>query len=244
MNLSTKEKLGQLKLEGFIQVAEEASHPTAGQSLTADEMLTLMVDRELLMRTNKRLKRLMKNAKLRYPNASIEAIDFSSPRQMNHQQLKTLMQPEWIEHARNIAFIGPTGVGKSYLACALGQLACRQQYPVLYTRVPRLLEMLRIAHVDGSYQRQLDKIAKAKVLILDDWGLDQLEREARRDLLEMLEDRVGRAATIITTQLPTDAWHQYIGDGTLADAICDRVLHNAYIINIKGESMRKIKQNT
>ena len=238
MNQQTIEKLQQLKLNGFIQIIDELETLT-NQPLTVDDILTLMVERECLIRQNKRLKRLMKNAKLRYPNACVENIHFQAKRELNQQQLRQLMQPQWIENARNIVFIGPTGVGKSYLACAFGQMACRHQYSVLYTRVARLLDKMRMARLDGSYQTLLNKIAKTHVLILDDWGLDQLEREARHDLLELLEDRVSNVATIITTQLPPDKWHAYIGDDTLADAICDRVLHSAYNIQIKGESMRK-----
>lgn len=243
MQSQTKEKLHALKLEGFIQVAEEIQNKSNAPSLDMHEWLTLMVEREHQLRDNRRLKRLIKTAKLRHPNACLEDIDWQQPRQFNQSQLRQLSHCEWVKQGRNVILIGPTGVGKSYIACALGQQACRMHYGVLYFRVPRLLESLHIAHVDGSYQRKLEQLAKTPLLILDDWGLDQLEREARRDILEVLEDRVGKASTIITSQLSVTHWHQFIGDGTLADAICDRVLNNAYTFDIKGESMRKIKSD-
>ena len=239
MNLETREKLIALKLDGMIEAADELAAQSTSQSLSFDEWLAFLTDRETQLRKNRRLKRLLKTAKLRYPNACIEDIYWNNARQFNQQQLRQLTHGTWLEQARNIIFIGPTGVGKSYLACALAQAACRWGQTVRYFRVPRLIEALSIAHADGSYQRKLEQLAKTKVLVLDDWGLDQLGREARRDMLEVLEDRVGNTATIITSQLPTELWHQYIGDGTLADAICDRVLSNAYLFNIEGESMRK-----
>lgn len=242
MHVQTKEKLGLLKLEGFLQVINEVGQQSNPPSLEIDEYLTLMVDREILLRDNRRFKRFIKAAKLRYPNACFEDIDWQQ-RDFNQKQLRQLSHCQWLDKARNVLLIGPTGVGKSYFACALGQQACRRQYSVRYFRVPRLIETLHIAHADGSYPRKLEQLAKTQLLILDDWGLDQLEREARRDLLEVLEDRVGQSSTIITSQLPIEHWHQFIGDGTLADAICDRILNNAYSINIKGESMRKYKSD-
>lgn len=239
MHPQTKEKLNYLKLEGFLQVAEEIQQNPKQPVLDMQEWLALMVDRELQLRDNRRLKRLITAAKLRYPNACFEDIAWDAVRKFNQKQLRQLSHCQWINQARNIILIGPTGVGKSYFACALGQQACRMQHSVRYFRMPRLIEILRIAHADGSYQRKLEQLAKTQLIILDDWGLDQLEREARRDMLEVLEDRVGNTATIITSQLPIEHWHQYIGDGTLADAICDRILHNSYQFNIKGDSMRK-----
>ena len=140
--------------------------------------------------------------------------------------------------------MGPTGTGKSYLACALGHQACQMALKVRYFRVSRLIEQLRLSHADGSYSRLLDQLAKFSLLILDDWGIDQLDRQARRDLLEVLEDRYAKSSTLITSQLPVENWHHFIGDDTIADAVCDRVLNNAYTIPIKGESMRKIKNLT
>lgn len=238
----TKEKLSQLKLPGFMEVFNEQFNNPKAPTLTIDELLSLMVERELMLRHERKLHRLQKVAKLRYPNAAIEGIDYHQPRQFNQQQLRLLSQGDWIKHNHNLILMGPTGVGKTFIACALGDKACRQEHSVRYYRVSRLIENLRIAHVDGSYQRLLAQLAKVKLLILDDWGMDKLSRQARQDLLEVLEDRSGLQATLITTQLPADCWHNYIGDSTIADAICDRLLHDAYLITIEGDSMRKSKK--
>ncbi len=240
----TKDKLQTLKLTGFIDVVEEIQNNKSLQTLSIDEALGLMVDREVLQRQNRRQDRLLKSAKLRHIKASMEAIDYHLPREFNQEQFRTLQSCQWLQTARNIIFVGPTGVGKSYFACALATLACRNLISARYYRVSRLTETLRIAHADGSYTKMLDAISKVQLLILDDWGIDQLERVARRDLLEVLEDRCGRTSTIITTQLPTEQWHDFIGDSTIADAICDRLISQAYIFTIKGESMRKQKLNT
>lgn len=233
----TKQKLTELKLPGFIQVLEESLlNPS---SLSTTEVIGLMADRELTNRQNKRLVRLLKRAKLRYPQASIENIDYQKPRSWNQQQYLSLTDCAFINQHRNLILIGATGAGKSFLACALGHQACRLFFTVCYYRVPRLLENLRIAHGDGSYTVILEQLAKTQLLILDDWGIDQLDRQGRRDLLEILEDRYKKGSTIVTTQLPIEFWADYIGDSTLSDAICDRLLGNAYQINISGESMRK-----
>lgn len=240
---TTKEKLLSLKLNAFIDVFEEIHQPNA-KNLSLEEALAVMAERELLARENRRLKRLLKAAKLRYTHASVRNVDYQQQRQFNQEQYRQLTHGEWIKHARNILFTGPTGVGKSYLACALGHQACIQAYSVKYCRLIRLLEMLKMAHADGSFQRHIEQIAKVQLLIIDDWGIDQLDRQARRDLLEILEDRYEKSSTIITTQLPIEQWHDYIGDNTIADAICDRFLNNAYKISITGDSMRKIKNLT
>lgn len=239
----TKEKLHLLKLQSFIEVHEEII-TNKTQSLSLEEALTLMADRELMTRDNRRLKRLLRAAKLRYPSACVTQIDYKQARKFEHERLRQLTHCEWVKQQRNVIFTGPAGVGKSYLACALGHQACQMAITTLYYRVARLIEMLRLSHADGSYSRLLEKLAKVQLLILDDWGIDQLDRQARRDLLEVLEDRYAKSSTIITTQLPVDKWHQFIGDNTIADAICDRVINNAYTITITGESMRKTKNLT
>lgn len=240
MNKQTQENLYQLRLHGFIQAYEDIIQQSNDSELSISEALTIMTDREICLRENKRQARLLKLAKLRYPQANYESIDYRLPRKFNQQQFKELGHGQWIIQARNIIITGPTGVGKSYIACALGQLACRQLYAVQYYRVGRLVDALRISHVDGTYSKLLERLAKKLVLILDDWGIDQLDRQGRRDLLEVLEDRCGRSATVITSQLPISSWHDYIGDNTIADAICDRIINNAYCFNIEGESIRKI----
>lgn len=234
----TKEKLNQLKLTAFSEVLDEITGNTS-VTLSITEARGLMVDRELTARKNRKLTRLLRQAKLRYPTACMEGIDYQLPRKFNDQQVRQLVDCDWVAHHRNIIFNGPTGVGKSYLACALGYKACQMQYNVRYFRTTRLLESVKIAHGDGSYAKMLASLEKIDVLILDDWGIDQLSRQARKDLLEIVEDRYQRQSTIITTQLPVEHWHDYIGDNTLADAICDRLLTAAYTIEMTGESVRK-----
>lgn len=234
----TKEKLAELKLAGFIDVLDELISPNQ-HDLSLMEALGLMVDRELITRRDKRLSRLLKTAKLRYNNACVENIDYKLPRKFNHEQLRALTNCDWIRNHRNIVFMGATGVGKSYIACALAHQACQMQFSCRYYRTARLLEALNTAHADGSYHKQLEQLSKINLLVLDDWGIDQLDRTARRDLLEIFEDRYQRQSTIITSQLPIDSWHPYIGDDTIADAICDRVLTQSYKIEITGESIRK-----
>ena len=238
MKLHTKEKLQELKLPAFIEVFNEISTNTQ-QNLTLEEALTMMVEREMIQRDNKRLLRLLKVAKLRYPNACVSDIDYQQSREFNHEQLRNLTHCEWIKQHKNIVFTGPTGTGKSYFACALGHQACQMSYKVRYLRVTRLVEQLRLSHADGSYGKTLEQLSKLQLLILDDWGIDQLDRQARRDLLEVLEDRYAKSSTIITTQLPVNKWHHFVGDDTIADAICDRIVNNAYVMEIEGDSMRK-----
>jgi len=192
-------------------------------------------------RDNRRLKRLLKTAKLRHPRACVTKIDYKQSRKFEHELLRQLTHCQWITQQRNLILTGPAGVGKSYIACALGHQACQMAFTTRYYRVSRLIELLRLSHADGSYGKTLERLAKIQLLILDDWGIDQLDRQARRDLLEVLEDRYSRSSTIITTQLPIDKWHQFIGDDTIADAICDRIINNAYIVTMTGESMRKSK---
>lgn len=243
MKTQTKDKLMQLKLATFIDVFEEIIR-NSKQSLTLEESLNMMAEREILSRENRRLKRLLHAAKLRYQNACVTDIDYRQPRQFEHDQLRQLTHCQWIQQQRNVVFIGPAGTGKSYFACALGRQACQMKFTTRYYRVARLVEILHLSHADGSYTKTLEQMAKIQLLILDDWGIDQLDRQARRDLLEVLEDRYAKSSTIITTQLPLEMWHQFIGDDTIADAICDRVINNAYKITITGESMRKIKNLT
>lgn len=243
MKPQTKQKLEQLKLHSFIEVFDEiVMNKTT--SLSLEESLSMMVDREVLSRENRRLNRLLKAAKLRYPSACITGIDYKQPRQFKQDYWRDLTHCEWVNKTRNVILVGPTGVGKSYMACALGHQTCLMGRSVRYYRVARLIEMLHLSHADGSYGKLLDQLAKLPLLILDDWGIDQLDRQARRDLLEVMEDRYAKASTIITTQLPLDSWHQFIGDDTIADAICDRIINNSHIIDIAGESMRKVESLT
>ena len=234
----TLEKLRSLKLSGMANALEEQIGMPDLKELTFEERLGLLVDREVTVRRNRKLQTLLKKAKLRL-NASIEDIDYRHPRGLDKSLILSLASCQWIEEYNNILITGPTGVGKSYLACALAQKACREGYRTLYFRLPRLLQELTMARGDGRYGKMLINLAKNDLLVIDDWGLTPLDDHGRRDILEILEDRHNIRSTIVTSQLPLNNWHEIIGDPTLADAILDRLVHNAYKITLKGESMRK-----
>jgi len=237
----TLNQLHQLRLSGMAKALEEQWTLPASHSLSFDERLGLLLDRELAWRDNKRLERLRKHAKLKYAGACLEDLDRRQGRGLDDRQLATLASGDWIRQQHNLLLTGPTGVGKTWLACALGNQACRQGYSTLYLRTPRLLEQLRIAHGDGIFGRTLQQLAKVDVLILDDWALAPLEDNARHDLLEVIDDRAGSRSTVLTSQLPVDHWHGWINDPTVADALLDRLVHSAYRIVMKGESLRRKK---
>lgn len=234
----TIDKLRELKLFGMVKGLEEQMQLPDIHELDFSERLGLLTDREMTDRQNRRAKTRLRAAKLRQP-ACLEDVDYRQPRGLDKSLLVSLASCQWITSHRNIFITGPTGVGKTYLACALAQKACREGYPVLYRRLPRLLMEIALAKGDGSYHKLMDKLARTALLVVDDWGLSELTGEQKRDLLEIIEDRQGLQATLITSQLPLENWHDFIADGTLADAILDRLVHNAYKIKMKGESMRK-----
>ena len=213
--------------------------------LDFDERFGLLVDAEWLDRQNKRLARNLREAKLRLSDACIEGIDYPSRRKLDKAVIRGLASCTWIHEHHNVVITGPTGVGKTYIACALAQQACRKGYRVLYRRVPRIFDEILLARADGTYPRWLAKVARFDVVVLDDWGLVPLAESERRDLLEIMEDRYGNRSTILTSQMPVAQWHDQVGDPTIADAFCDRLLHNAHRIELHGPSRRqeKKKQN-
>lgn len=239
----TIETLKSLKLQGLLEALEEQQRTPPVQALSFEERLALLVDRERLWRENQRRTRLLRGARLKVVAASVEDIDYKAARGLDKRQIATLATGEWIRRAQNLLITGTTGSGKTWIACALAQQTCRQGRSVLYWRVPRLIEELRIAHGDGSYIRFLKTLSKASLIVLDDWGLAALSVQDRADLLEILDDRVNSGSTLIASQLPVEAWHAYLGEPTLADAILDRLVHQSHRIELKvpGESMRKLR---
>jgi DNA replication protein DnaC len=236
----TLDKLISLKLTGMVKAFEEQRHYPELESLSFEERLGLLVDREMTHRENRRLQSRLRQAKLRQ-SAVFEDIDFRHPRGLDKTLITQLGSCLWIRQHHNLLLTGPTGCGKTFLACALAHKACREGYTVQYSRLPRLFQELQMAKGDGRYPKLLATMAKTQLLVLDDWGLAPLTDEQRRDLLEILEDRHGVRSTLVAAQIPVEKWHVLVGDPTLADAILDRLVHNAYKITLKGESMRKTK---
>jgi DNA replication protein DnaC len=236
----TLAKLHQLKLGGMAEaLAEQTQSPMYGE-LSFEERLGLLVDREVTARDNRRLTNLLRGAKLRYASACPEEIDFRTPRGLSREVIVSLAQNGWVKGKQNVIITGPTGSGKTFIGCALANSACRSGHSAHYLRLPRLLQELHIARADGSYGKLLSRLAKYAILIIDDWGLAKMGDKERRDILEVLEDRHGITSTVVVSQIPTEQWHDTIGDPTIADAVLDRLVHNAHMITMKGESMRKL----
>jgi DNA replication protein DnaC len=237
----TIDKLETLKLSIMAKawLDQDASPDT--QAMAFDDRFGMVVDAEHLARENKRLVRNLKEARLRISDASVEGIEYPARRQLDRALVRQLIPGHWVTNKQVITITGPTGTGKTYLGCALAHQACRIGHRAVYRRVNRLFDELKLARADGTYARAMARFAKTDVLLLDDFGLAPMTDADRRDLLELIEDRHGLKATIITSQLPPDTWHDYIGDPTVADAICDRLLHGAHRIAIKGPSMRDPK---
>lgn len=237
LNQQTMSILHSLKLFGLAKGFEERLADPKQASLSHADFVGLLVEDEKVHRDNLRLRRLLKKAKLRQ-EAAMEDIDYGASRGLSQQVIQELANPQWIAAHRNVILSGPTGIGKSYIACALGNSAARAGYTVLYLRAPRLFETLQQARGDGSHLKTLARLSRVQLLIIDDFLLTPLSDWERRDLLEVIEDRYQAGATIITSQCPLNDWHPAIGDPTLADAICDRLLHNAYKIELRGDSLR------
>jgi len=238
----TIETLRSLKLTGMAEAYARQLEQPEVQRLAFDERLALLVDRERTYRESRRQRRLLQLARLRQ-TACAEDIEYHPQRGLDRSLLASLMTCDWIRAHHNLHITGPTGTGKSWLACAFGHQACRQGLSVRYERTPRLLDSLRIARGDGSYSRKLALLARTDLLILDDFGLKPLPQQERHDLLELIEDRHGLRSTLITSQLPISAWHEYLNDPTVADALLDRLTSGAHRLELKGESLRKRAAN-
>jgi DNA replication protein DnaC len=236
----TLDQLRTLRLTGMVKALEEQMQMPDIDSLSFEQRLGLMADREITERQNRHLKTRLRKANLRQ-SASVENIDYRHPRGLDKALVAKLQSCDWIKEHHNLIITGPTGTGKTFLACALAHKACREGFSALYVRIPRLLQDLSISKGDGRYGKLLTSISKINLLLLDDWGMSKITSEQSRDLLEIIDDRHALRSTLITSQFPVDHWHELIEDPTLADAILDRVIHDAYKINLKGESMRKKK---
>ena len=239
---ATIEKLIAMKLSGMAEGLQEQLNNNAYKDLSFEERLGILVDKEKLSRENRQLKILLAHAHLRHPDACFEDIDFRTRRGLSKDVILKLSQNEWIRSNQNIIIVGPTGSGKTYIACALGNSAVRQGIRTTYVRLPRLAQELKIAKADGSFVKFLSRLQRIRLLIIDDWGINPFTDDERRNFLEIMEDRHNVRSTIIASQFPIDTWHDIIGEPTLADAICDRIVHNAHKIILKGgeDSMRKI----
>ena len=234
----TLDQLHALGLYGMAKAFGDIAGSADAQALSHPEWLALLLDREASHRYDKRLTMRLRYARLRH-QAAVEDVDYRSPRGLDRTLFQKLATGEWIAARENVILCGPTGIGKSWLACALGHKACRDNRSVLYQRLPKLFADLALARGDGRYARILRALHRVELLILDDWGLEPLDAGARHDLLEILEERYGRRSTLITSQIPVAKWHDIIGDPTYADAILDRLVHNAHRLDLSGDSLRK-----
>ena len=237
----TLDQLRGLRLDGMIAALNDSATQATAAALPFEQRLALLVQRELDWRDAKRVTRLLKNAKLKLSSACIEDIDWRAGRGLDRHLVTALAEGDWIRHGRNVLITGATGCGKTWLGCALAQQAARQGFSVLYTRATRLLQELHVSHGDGSFSRRLAQLARLDVLVLDDLAIAPIAAQERQDLLELLDDRAGSRSTLITSQLPNSAWHPWLNEPTIADAIMDRLLNGAHTIALKGESLRRTK---
>lgn len=238
---TTVAQLRTLKLDGLASALEEQLAQPGAATMSFEERLALLVDREIHYRNDRRQERLLKQAKLKYPQAAIEDIDARPARGIDRRTVMSVALGDWVTAGHSILISGPTGAGKSWLACALAQYACRRGHSALYQRVPRLPEELQVRHGSGAFGKWLIQLARTDVLVLDDWGMGALDSGVRSDLLEIIDDRAASKATIITSQLPIEHWHAWIGDATIADAILDRIMQRHQRFTLSGDSLRQAK---
>ena len=239
----TLNQMRALKLDGMADAFVELQNQPQAADLAHAEWLALLLDREAANRNTRRFQIRLRSARLRHGQAVIEDVDYRTPRRLDKALFQQLASGKWIAEHHNLLVTGPCGIGKSWLSCALAQKACRDGYTVLYARVPRLFSDLELAHGDGRFARLFRTLVRTDLLVLDDWGPDRLTANQRRDLMEIVEDRHGNGSMLITSQLPLDKWHDIIGEPTFADAILDRIVHNAYRLELDGPSMRKLKSS-
>lgn len=233
------ERLTALKLHGMAQALQDIDAASHGAEMSFEDRLTLMIDHEESERARRALRRRLQVAKLRFPDAAIEEVDYSRKRGFSRSTILALGRCEWIEAAYNLLLTGKTGLGKTWLACAIGQRACREGHSVRYLRVPKLFAMMHAARGDGTAPKLIERLGKTHLLILDDFGLYPLDADQRHDIMEIIEERTQRRSTLVASQLPVNAWHEAFGDPTLADAVLDRLIHNAYRLDLEdGQSMR------
>lgn len=238
LNEHTLNQLRSLRLDGMVRAIEDQASSAAATSLGFEERLTLLVQREVAWRDDRRVARLLKAARLKVSTACVEDINWRASRSLDKSLVTALAGGDWLRHGQSLLITGATGCGKTWLACALAHQAARSGFSVLYTRAARLFDELQVAHGDGSFARRLAQLAKLDLLVIDDFAISPIGAAERNDLLEVLDDRVGTRSTLITSQLPVKAWHTYLDDPTLADAILDRVVHSSHKIELKGRSLR------
>ena len=241
---TTLAQLRSLKLDGLATGLEEQLAQAGMAAMSFEERLALLIDREVHCRSDRKQARLLKQAHLKYPQAAIEDLDARPTRGDDRRTVMSLALGDWVTSGHSILITGATGAGKSWLACALAQYACRRGHSAIYQRVPRLQEELRIRHGSGVFGKWLIQLAKTDVLVLDDWGMGAIDSTTRSDLLEIIDDRATHKATIITSQLPIEHWHTWIGDATIADAILDRVMQRSHRLTLTGDSLRQEKPKT